>query len=366
MEDLKKAFTLAEVLITLAIIGVVAAMTIPTLISKMSQRAAEARQKTIEARLLDGINRYSTLEDGLSQHYETTYDFLVGLSKHYKMTQICRANEITNCIPYSTITYTSNNEDATVDVASLTSIDNFVGEGKDDYLAPASFITAQGTPVIMAFKKDCAWDTGKAMRSIQDSGCIAYMYDESGTRNPNKLGKDIIAHGLTIVPPAAAPAEIATVGGYKIMEKAFFPQSGLSSAECGAEISGNYGITACPYEDDRWAAAMQYCHNKGYRLPNESESLAIMNGLFKDTNGNHPSGSSWDSNTYKIDLDIVSTLGLKNYDDSSITQGKVAVHLWGSVEYSSNAYISYFTKSSAGWGVNFRNGALIQVLCISD
>ena len=363
----KKCFTLAEVLITLAIIGVVAAMTIPTLITKMSQRAAEARQKTIEARLLDGINRYSALEDGLSQHYDTTYDFLVGLSKHYKMAQICKADEITNCIPYSTITYTSNNEDATVDVSSLTSIDNFMGEGKDDYLAPASFITAQGTPVIMAFKKDCAWDMGKAMRSIQDSGCIAYMYDESGTRNPNKLGKDIIAHGLTIVPPSAAPAEIATVGGYKIMEQAFFPQTGLTSAECGTEVAKNYGITACYYdEDDRWAAAMQYCHDKGYRLPNKQESLAIVNGLFKDSNGNHPSGGGeWDTDTYKIDLDLVSTLGLKRYDGSSLTQDIAGVNLWSSVEDSSDdAYVRYFDTGFADWSVDDRGNTDGQVLCI--
>ena len=367
MTNFKKCFTLAEVLITLAIIGVVAAMTIPTLITKMSQRAAEARQKTIEARLLDGINRYSTLEDGLSKPYETTYDFLVGLSKHYKMAQICRADEITNCIPYSTITYTANGEDATVDVASLTSIDNFMGEGKDDYLAPASFITAQGTPVIMAFKKDCAWDTGKAMRSIQDSGCIAYMYDESGTRNPNKLGKDIIAHGLTIVPPSSAPAEIATVGGYKIMEQAFFPSQGLTSAECQAEAAKNYGITACD-ENDRWAAAMKYCHDRGYRLPNEQESLAIVNGLFKDTNGNHPSGEYWDDSMYNIDLDLVSTLGLKHYDGSSLTQDNVSVDLWSSVGDSSDggAYIRYFGSGGVDW--YYANCDLTdkQVLCIGD
>ena len=365
----KIAFTLAEVLITLAIIGVVAAMTIPTLISKMSQRAAEARQKTIEARLLDGINRYSALEDGLSQHYETTYDFLVGLSKHYKMAQICKADEITNCIPYSTITYTSNNEDATVEVASLTSIDNFMGEGKDDYLAPASFITAQGTPVIMAFKKDCAWDMGKAMRSIQDSGCIAYMYDESGTRNPNKLGKDIIAHGLTIVVDDLGGA-IAKVGGYKIMEQAFFPQTGLTSAECQTEADKNYGITKANcggVSDDRWAAAMKYCHDKGYRLPNEQESLAIVNGLFKDTNGNHPSGESWSSSTYKIDLDLVSTLGLKNYDGSSITQDYVDVGLWSSVEDSSSvAYDCDFGTGSAYWCGTDRDLTNRQVLCLGD
>lgn len=41
----KFGFTLAEVLITLGIIGVVAAMTIPTLVSKYRQRALETAFK---------------------------------------------------------------------------------------------------------------------------------------------------------------------------------------------------------------------------------------------------------------------------------------------------------------------------------
>jgi len=88
MEKLKHGFTLAEVLITLAIIGVVAALTIPTLWDKINSKVSENRQEVIEDRLLDGINRYSAMEDGLSQKYETTYDFLVGLSKFYKMCSV--------------------------------------------------------------------------------------------------------------------------------------------------------------------------------------------------------------------------------------------------------------------------------------
>ena len=366
MKISKRAFTLAEVLITLAIIGVVAAMTIPTLISKMSRRAAEARQKTIEARLLDGINRYSTLEDGLSKPYETTYDFLVGLSKHYKMAQICKADEITNCIPYSTITYTANGEDATVEVASLTSIDSFMSEGKDDYLAPASFITAQGTPVIMAFKKDCAWDTGKAMRSIQDSGCIAYMYDESGTRNPNKLGKDIIAHGLTIVANSGG-AEIATIGGVKIMEQAFFPGTGITETSCLEEVNKGYGITGCYVDDDRWAEAMKYCHDKGWRLPNEQESLAIALNLFKDNSGNHPNGEEWDGGTYKIDMNLVYTLGLKNSNGDEITQDAAFFDLWGLDEFDSeSASIRQVNDSAAYWGSLARELTNPMCLCVTD
>ena len=50
-------FTLAEVLIVIGIVGVVAAITIPALINTISPKAKEAQTKTIEARLLDGLNR---------------------------------------------------------------------------------------------------------------------------------------------------------------------------------------------------------------------------------------------------------------------------------------------------------------------
>ena len=44
-EKEKKGFTLAEVLITLAIIGIVAAMTIPTLVENAQKKALETGLK---------------------------------------------------------------------------------------------------------------------------------------------------------------------------------------------------------------------------------------------------------------------------------------------------------------------------------
>ncbi|MBR1424569.1 type II secretion system protein, partial [bacterium] len=48
----KAAFTLAEVLITLAVIGVVAAMTLPTLIAKINEKADSNQKAVIEAKLI--------------------------------------------------------------------------------------------------------------------------------------------------------------------------------------------------------------------------------------------------------------------------------------------------------------------------
>ena len=70
-KDLTKwlAFTLAEVLITLAIIGIVAALTIPALVKNFQQRIRTSRIQNIQQKLshatdkmmvIDGLNGYGT------------------------------------------------------------------------------------------------------------------------------------------------------------------------------------------------------------------------------------------------------------------------------------------------------------------
>lgn len=55
MSFLKKAFTLSEVLITLGIIGIVAAMTMPSLINKMKNREKTARLKKFYSAMTQAI-----------------------------------------------------------------------------------------------------------------------------------------------------------------------------------------------------------------------------------------------------------------------------------------------------------------------
>ena len=74
----KNAFTLAEVLITLGIIGVVAAMTLPALTGKYQHKALEAQFKKAYANLQTAINTVNS-ENGISYECYT----LPGANYHY-------------------------------------------------------------------------------------------------------------------------------------------------------------------------------------------------------------------------------------------------------------------------------------------
>ncbi len=65
-----KAFTLAEVLITLGIIGIVAAMTIPTLIQKYNNKEVEAKLKKIYTTMNQAIMLSETI-NGSKEEWDT-------------------------------------------------------------------------------------------------------------------------------------------------------------------------------------------------------------------------------------------------------------------------------------------------------
>ena len=63
---MKKAFTLAEVLITLGIIGVVAAMTLPSLVASYNSKVLDTQSKKVQSVLSNGIKLLMAKEDTTS------------------------------------------------------------------------------------------------------------------------------------------------------------------------------------------------------------------------------------------------------------------------------------------------------------
>ncbi|MBQ2871388.1 type II secretion system protein [bacterium] len=66
----QKAFTLAETLITLSIIGVVAAMTVPTLMTKYKEQESITRLKKAHSVLANALAMQRTVQEPLVEDYE--------------------------------------------------------------------------------------------------------------------------------------------------------------------------------------------------------------------------------------------------------------------------------------------------------
>ncbi|MFI3301278.1 MAG: type II secretion system protein, partial [Candidatus Gastranaerophilales bacterium] len=78
-------FTLAEVLITLGIIGVVAAMTMPNLMNNLQSEALSKKKLLFDSRLEEAMNQMRFHEKLTG--YSTTEDFVDELSKYLKINE---------------------------------------------------------------------------------------------------------------------------------------------------------------------------------------------------------------------------------------------------------------------------------------
>ena len=105
----KKGFTLAEVLITLGIIGVVAALTIPTLVAKYQQKALNTQFKKSYALINQAIRNVQAQYDYIPKCYYNTanindysecQDFSNRFFASLKILRICKGNAFADgCIP---------------------------------------------------------------------------------------------------------------------------------------------------------------------------------------------------------------------------------------------------------------------------
>ncbi|MBS6602593.1 MAG: type II secretion system protein, partial [Brachyspira sp.] len=57
----KSAFTLAEVLITLGVVGIVAAMTLPTVITNVNERIRKEQVRTVKYKLTQATDKMKSL-----------------------------------------------------------------------------------------------------------------------------------------------------------------------------------------------------------------------------------------------------------------------------------------------------------------
>lgn len=169
----KVAFTLAEVLITLGIIGVVAAITIPTIVNHYKEKVTITKLKKLNSTFQNAFNLMRQEEFGGGDASEwgdiSRDEFVQVYTKYLSVAQVCTQKDIQKCF-YNT-NYTNLN-----------------GEQNQLYVSSYSgFILNDGAPVAVG------WSGANSEYTISTGNYGQIFVDINGKNPPNILGRDVFS-----------------------------------------------------------------------------------------------------------------------------------------------------------------------------
>ena len=275
---------MAEVLITLAIIGVVAALTIPPLIKNHNQKAWLTAQDVFTKRL-EVATRQMNTEEKLAG-YDSTMDFVNELKKYIKITRICDSDEITKCFAKEVIW--SDGEEP-VDMSTIRDAASLGQEDWDTDTVAVQF--ANGVNAIIAYNPNATQDPYNNQFSAT-SNSMAILYDVSGNKNPNTNGKDIGKINVEQLTGCMIPELKDTMCITQILGPENGGYSPMTLEECNQAVSeGKLGITACSYGTDYWAGAVRACGGV-QNMPTQAQLTALAEYIYPDADSISSSGTS--------------------------------------------------------------------------
>lgn len=167
----KRAFTLSEVLLVLSVIGVVAALTIPTLVGKISDDQTSSAAKKQYSVLSQAVNRL-VATDGL-------WDSLDGNTMAINM-----RNSFSKYL-----SFIKDDIAANIFASKYYFYKNTALSGNMMTSTNPSVVLSDGSAWLFASTQNCSGGDGPGL-----TGVCGYVYvDVNGTKPPNMFGKDWIA-----------------------------------------------------------------------------------------------------------------------------------------------------------------------------
>ena len=348
--QIKKAFTLAEVLITLGIIGVVASMTIPTLVANYNQRAWDTSATVFNRKLEEALKTMNT-QQTLAGH-TTTESFVEELSRHFKTNKICTNDKLLDCFSDTVYWGTGTATPEEVDM-SIIKTSRYLGqkEWKSDIIG-VQF--ANGVSALIAYNpltsgnKVCSQDPYS--NQITGEDCLAILYDTSGAKNPNTAGKDLRANSNVTRLGSGCTFEIGSAC-YTTLP---FKPTPISKAECES-LKVDLGIKGCQYDGDYWAGAVKACGGVG-NLPTMEQLADIANYLY---NTDKMQAMNSVTNVTRDDA-LAKALGF-NYNTGA------TFYIWSSKEYTSGiTYDRYYEANRSSWHNSTRTNSFQLAVCLED
>ncbi len=343
------AFTLAEVLITLGIIGVVAALTMPALITNIQDRIQQKRIENINQKLSKVTDKMA-VQSGLTG-YGTTMAFVQEMSKHMKIAKICDNEHLAECWPTQEVTL--NDEGKTWEIAKTKNAKTLkISNNAEDWADTVGIVTGDGTGMILSYNKKCEFSVDDKGFSYSDSksnslSCLAGAFDWNGSSKPNKLGKDV----TMLAPASGLGTNCAIEAGGKCFTAAFKPTP-LTKAQCEAE-KDELGIKGCGYASEYWAGAVKQCGGVS-KMPTLEDLGKLATELYKE----HPSvGAKEYIDSVTLDTSKAASMGFTG----------ASFQVWsGEEENSYYASTRPFHSSDTGLGSAFRRYSGSQAVCLGD
>ncbi len=307
------AFTMAEILLSLTIIGVVAAITLPSLTGNINERTWNTQRKALYARmsqavaLMPALNGYGVLKEetdsaGSTSIVDTAAETFVtaGLSKVLKINNICDNEHLADCgIPKTFINLKGSKVDVPEDLVALNSFftsgsmingDFFISYSQQNTKAVA-FETVNGESLITYYNPKCRYRVDRSSAGFsQPDMCANFIYDLNGTKGPNTVGKDV--GFITVMYPADSsvfmPMPYTKTAGYatsknanKLCQTIFGDDARLPNRNELAAVAFNSLLTGeYSANDSYWTSTPTGAfNNKGYYVYN------IKSGLYRTDYG---------------------------------------------------------------------------------
>ena len=271
--SLRVGFTMAEILLSLTIIGVVAAITLPSLTGNINERTWNTQRKALYARfsqaiaLMPALNGYGTLRENTDSAGSTSIEdtaaetfITTGLSKVLKINNICDNEHLSDCGLPEKITNLDGSlvfstfPKTLFDLNGLFSANTYGAGYSYSQLntKTAAFETQNGESIAVFYNPTCAADTEFTVTSAlvwyhtQPKMCANFVYDLNGSKGPNTVGKDM---GFITVLYSSDSKVVAPMPLHK---------------DASASISQTEALAACKEQDNE------------SRIPNKEEVISMF------------------------------------------------------------------------------------------
>lgn len=317
MRNMKKhGFTLAEIMIAITIIGIVAAITLPSLIHQYQERLNSQRQANIVYKVTQATNLMKT-NGALLNGFPTTEACVDELQKYLKIMKRCDSDHIDKCWPTKKIK-TSNGDEFEVKDAKMRQNLGFNDNYKKDKNVgivlndgaclimtynPSVPGIAMGDPLIASTKE--LPGGGRFLAFLEytsnTTAGLAFVMDVNGGKGPNSepinnkkydIRSFNSAHFSTSCPGDKFDGKcIATIDSYSPLDCR--RTNGVLNHPEYADYCGS----ASSLNNDHWAGANKACQDLGMSLPTPQELSSICSNNMEQMG--ITSGVYWASTLYE-------------------------------------------------------------------